>query len=432
MIRPQRSPEISLPLPYFLASAVALVAVAAAVPFLAPDLVAGSDDPRVFALTHLAVLGWVTMTVMGALYQLFPVALGAQIHSLRMGRVNFCVYTVGVAGFVPSLYLSWNPGVSIFGSLAALGILNFALGLFLSYRRVHNWHPMAFYLLTSTCWFLVTIGFGVTWALDWYFNWFNITPNLLAAHVHAGLVGWLGCTLLGVSYKLMELFALSHRKRWRTAYANLVLWNGGLLGLVIALLLVPGSAFIVLFAAVIGASALVFVADLGVMFGRRRRRPLTLEHLYVGVSCLSLLLAAGMGLALAAGHPLTRDWIVAYGYVAIVGCFGFAIIGKYYKIIPFLVWLHRYSRTAGSAPTPLLRDLMNGQLGACGFALLFIGYAGVLGGLLTSTQALVETGGGLYFVGALSVAGQIGWLFWPGRQVRRPEPGSVRGPALPD
>ena len=47
MIRPQRSPEISLPLPYFLASAVALVAVAAAVPSLAPDLVAGSDDPRV-------------------------------------------------------------------------------------------------------------------------------------------------------------------------------------------------------------------------------------------------------------------------------------------------------------------------------------------------------------------------------------------------
>jgi hypothetical protein len=75
---------------------------------------------------------------------------------------------------------------------------------------------------------------------------------------------------------------------------------------------------------------------------------------------------------------------------------------------------------------------MNGQLGACGFGLLFIGYVGVLGGLLTSTQALVEAGGGLYFVGALSVAGQIGWLFWPGRQVRRPEPGSVRGPALPD
>lgn len=31
------------------------------VPFLAPDLVRTNDDPRVLALTHLAVLGWITM-----------------------------------------------------------------------------------------------------------------------------------------------------------------------------------------------------------------------------------------------------------------------------------------------------------------------------------------------------------------------------------
>ncbi|HUY55996.1 MAG TPA: hypothetical protein VMV23_12680, partial [Candidatus Nanopelagicaceae bacterium] len=47
---------------------------------------------QVFALTHLAVLGWVTMMIMGALYQLFPVALQATISSPNVGRRNFWVY----------------------------------------------------------------------------------------------------------------------------------------------------------------------------------------------------------------------------------------------------------------------------------------------------------------------------------------------------
>ena len=66
------------------------------------------------------------------------------------------------------------------------------------------------FVLSGLGWLIVVIGFGLTWALDWQFAWFNVTPSLLAAHVHAGLVGWLGCTLMGVSYKLMEPVSYTH------------------------------------------------------------------------------------------------------------------------------------------------------------------------------------------------------------------------------
>ncbi|MGH7641990.1 MAG: hypothetical protein ACRENX_03090 [Candidatus Dormibacteria bacterium] len=110
MIRPERAPDFGVPVRYFLAGLVAWLLLAVGIPLLADDLVAGYDGPQVFALPHLAVLGWVTMTIMAALYQLVPVALRATVSSPRLGRWNFWVYLAGVGGFVPSFFGRRNPG----------------------------------------------------------------------------------------------------------------------------------------------------------------------------------------------------------------------------------------------------------------------------------------------------------------------------------
>lgn len=419
MIRPQRSPHLAVPLRYFLAGMTAWVLMACGVPLLAAHLVAGYDDPEVFALTHLTVLGWVTMTIMGAMYQLFPVALQATISSPRLGRWNFWVYLAGVGGFVPSFYFSWTPGIAIFGSLAVGGIILFAANLFRSYRSITAWHPMAAFILCGLGWLLVTLGFGLTWALDWQFNWFAISPNMLAAHVQVGLVGWLGSTLMGVSYKLMELFALAHRRSWRLAYTNLGSWNVGLAGLVVSLLLWPGSQLVTAFAALLGLSAAVFAFDLLRMWISRRRRAISLEQAHVVVSVASLLLAAALSILIASGASLQPNWVVAYGYAAIVGCFGFAIIGKYYKIIPFLIWLNRYSGTVAPGPVPLLKDLVDDRLGWASLGLLAAGYCGILIGLLGAQAAIVTAAGLVYLAGALLGAGTLGAALIPGRQIRR-------------
>ncbi|MFZ0996167.1 MAG: hypothetical protein WAO09_09375 [Candidatus Dormiibacterota bacterium] len=428
MIRPQRSPHLVVPLRYFLAGLAAWVLMACGVPLLATHLVAGYDDPEVFALTHLTVLGWVTMTIMGAMYQLFPVALQATISSPSLARWNFWVYLAGVSGFVPSFFFSWTPGMAIFGSLAVVGVICFATNLSRSYPSIRTWHPMAAYVLCGLGWLVVTLGFGLAWALDWQFNWFAISPNMLAAHVHAGLVGWLACTLMGVSYKLMELFALAHRSSWRLAYANLVAWNAGLVGLVVSLLFWPGSPAVTACATLLGLSAAVFAVDLLRMWKSRRRRAISLEQAYLAVSLASLLLAAALGIVIASGVSLRPNWVVAYGYVAIVGCFGFAVIGKYYKIIPFLIWLNRYGGTVRRGPVPLLKDLVDDRLGWGSFALLVAGYCSTLAGLLAAQAALVVTGGLVYLVGAVLGTGALGTALIPGRQIRR---SSSRARALP-
>ena len=117
-----------------------------------------------------------------------------------------------------------------------------------------------------------------------------------------------------------------------------------------------------------------------------------------------------------------RDKIVdrdAYGYAALAGWFGFAIVGKSYKILPFLNWLHRYSRVAGQRPVPLLRELVDERLAWSSFSLLLAGFVGVLSGLLTGNVAVVRGGGIVYAAGALVFALNAARLVLPlalGRQ----------------
>lgn len=420
-IRPKRSPEPDLPGRYLATGLVAFVLFAAGVPLLAPELVRTNDDPMVFALTHVAVLGWITMTMFGALYQLFPVALGGTVRSARLGRWNYWVLMLGVAGFVPSFYFNWTWGVAIFGSLVVGGVLHFASQMLRSYPSVTDWHPMAFYVLAALVWLVIAVGLGAVYALNWRFAWFEVSDPMLAAHVHLGLAGWLGLTLMGVSYKLTELFSLAHGHGRKLTNANLALWNLGLLGLAASLWFAPGNALVMLFAAVLAISAALHVFDIALVLRTRRRRKLGIEQWHMFASLASLLIAAILGLLIVSGHVPGRSWVVAYGYAALAGWFGFAIVGKSYKILPFLNWLHRYSGTVGDGPVPLLRDLFDERLAWASFALLLTGFAGVLAGLLLAASTVVELAGSVYLAGSLVFVFNVSRLALPLAFSRRAE-----------
>jgi len=385
-------------------------------------LVQTNDDPRVFALTHLAILGWVVMVIQGALYQLFPVALQADLKSTRLPRWNFWVYALGVGGFVPSFWFDWTPGVAIFGSLVVGGLAHFAALILRSSPSIRSWHPMAAYVLTGQAWLVATISFGLVYALNWHFAWFDISDAMLAAHAHLGLAGFLSLTLMGVSYNLTALFSLAHGHDERTAYANLGLWNLGLVVLALGLIFWPLTPIATVGAAVLALSVCVFVVDMAMLLRRRRRRTISLEQWHAFVSFASFISAAALGLVLVTGHAPGRSWVVAYGWAAIAGWFGFAIVGKYYKIVPFLTWLHRYGHAAGAGPVPLLRDLIDDRLGWASFSLLLSGFVAVLAGLLSASAEVVRLGGIVYTAGALVFAVNIALLF-SGRRAPERRPG---------
>jgi cbb3-type cytochrome oxidase subunit 1 len=79
-------------------------------------------NQNVIALTHLFVLGWICSIVMGAMYQLVPVALETKLYSEGLARWQFAFHLVGFIGMV-WMFRAWNmKHVGYFGTLMTIGV----------------------------------------------------------------------------------------------------------------------------------------------------------------------------------------------------------------------------------------------------------------------------------------------------------------------
>src|SRR5690606_32806081 len=98
--------------------------------WVAPDLAHGLFPlPRVAGVTHLFTLGWLTTSILGALYQFLPVALGVPIRSQRWAHISFWLYAPGLALFIGGL-VRYYPGVMLTGAaLFGTGLLIFLVNL---------------------------------------------------------------------------------------------------------------------------------------------------------------------------------------------------------------------------------------------------------------------------------------------------------------
>ncbi len=65
--------------------------------------------------------------------------------------------------------------------------------------------------------------------------------------------------------------------------------------------------------------------------------------------------------------PFTMQLENVYGLLALVGLVGLAILGMLYKIVPFLVWFHSYSRQIGRAKVPALGEMYSVPLQVAGY-----------------------------------------------------------------
>ena len=98
-----------------------------------PDLLATYHyNQYVIAATHLFVLGWICSIVMGAMYQLVPVALETKLYSERLAKWQFAFHLIGFVGMV-WMFNVWNmKQVGHFGSVMAVGV-----GLFVLQHRAN-------------------------------------------------------------------------------------------------------------------------------------------------------------------------------------------------------------------------------------------------------------------------------------------------------
>ena len=420
-----------VPLAYLACAAVAFLVAAAGTAWLAPELASHYYHPRLLALTHVVTLGWVTLAILGASYQLIPIALERPIWSARVARWELGVLVVAVAGMVVHLALGASPGLALSAGLVAVGISLHLLNVALSLRGFTRWTLTARLVALGYGGLAVTTLFGLSLALN------RLSPFLpgdvlatLHAHAQLALLGWVAPMILGVSARVYPMFLLAPAPR---AWAALLqLWGLalGVPAVVAGLLAIPGLAVpgaLAVTAAALGHAAWV------VEMARGRKRPALDWGLRFALSATAFLLpAAVLGVALAGGWLAGPRAALAYAVVVLGGWVSLTIAGMMLKIVPFLVWYRAYAPRAGREPVPTLTQLSSPRLEGLAYALLTGGVVALAAAALVGDPAWIRVAGVTLTLGALAFAAVLTRIL--GHLVRAatgtPAPRSA-GPAAP-
>ena len=387
----QHAPSVGLPLTFILTGFLSLLV---AVPWLAwrPDILATYHyNQYVLALTHLVNLGWVSSVIMGATYQLVPVALETKLHNERYGGYHYFVHAVGVVGMVWMFWVWDMKQVGHYGSLVALGMGLYVFNLAKTLRRVPRFDVVAFGTASSLVWLTLTMiaGLYVASAKCWDFSPFAPIAQM-HAHAHVGVLGFFVMMIVTISYRLVPMFTLSDLQNPRRAKASIHLLNVGMLAVFITVLL--GSSLKFAAALLVAAGLLLHAVEIRAIL-RARRRPVLDGSLRCFLTALILLQPLTLiGLVLAwPGLPatlLTTQLENVYGVLAILGVVTLAILGMLHKIVPFLVWSKAYSGRVGRQRVPALADLYSARLLTAGFWT----YLGGLGSLCVAVILGSEPG----------------------------------------
>jgi hypothetical protein len=403
------APSVAIPLRFVLTGIASFIVAMTWLAFR-PDLLATYHyNQYIIAVTHLFVLGWLCSVIMGAMYQLVPVALETKLHSEKLARWHYVLHTVGFAGMV-AMFWVWNmKQVGHFGSAFGFGVILFAYNLTRTLARIPRWNVVAVGIASALFWLVMTMSAGLFLASAKC--WPKINPldpiASMHAHAHLGVLGFFVLMLVAVSYKLIPMFTLSEVRNPRRAFASITLVNVGLLGLALTILF--GSAWKLAFALVTVAGLVCFGVEVIAILRSRKRAVLDwgLKQFLVALALLAPLSALAIvlcwpGLPMT---PLTAQLETVYGVLALLGVLSFAIVGMLHKILPFLVWYAIYSKQIGRAKVPSLSDLYSERLQKISFAFLMLGLAGLSVSAALGHERAVQVSGVTLLLGL----GAFGW-----------------------
>ncbi len=394
-------PPTAVPLRHFLAGLGFLLAGAVLGVLVAADAAGGGFAP--LAHVHLLLVGWVCLTVLGAMTQFVPVWSGVRLHSRRLADLQLGLVAAGLAGFVVALLAGATDWLPVFGLAMLAGFWTFAYNLGRTLSRARPLDVTERHFAFALASFVALTPLGLTLAADYAgpsWAWLSLPvgySRVLAAHATLGVFGVVLATVVGALYQLATMFtatdldALDRRIRVieeRAYPAGVVLLVGGRL---------VGSAPLARVGGLLLAGSLLGVA---VVLARRiaatrvERGPMLRRYAVVAVALAGWSVVAGLAwLAdpLAPDTTLGPRWSI---HLLALGVVGFVLLGTLYHVVPFLVWVERYSDRIGLESVPTVDELYDGRAAAVDLAATLVGSALVVLAEALSLPTLVTVAGG--------------------------------------
>lgn len=359
----EQTPPLSVPLRFFLTAPAFAIAAAVLLLWYGPQALASRWTPVALALTHLLTLGFLALSMVGALLQILPVVAGVDIPRACAAASGIHLLLALGAAALPSAFLLSEPLLF----KAALLLLLPAFGWLLGACSLRLWktdavNPTVGTVRVALLALAVAVGLGATAAST--FAWSLALPLARLANLHVAwsLPGWVGLLIAGVAYQVIPMFQVT--PSYPRAFARHLGWLlFALLGLWTIAQSVPGLQYkpAALLSMVAGGGYAAFaVTTLCLLWKRKRPKPEATTLFWcaglISLLCCTLLWTAGEMSPRIATAPF---FPFALGILFIIG-FGYsAINGMLYKIVPFLIWYHLQNQLAGgTARAPNVRQIL--------------------------------------------------------------------------
>ena len=360
-------------------------------------------QPRLLSFAHMAVLGWATMIIMGAMTQLIPVILETSLYSVKLAKWGLWLYLVAVMSIAGHFWFFAikGGGMASAAGMAFLAVLLFVINVGLTMRKVKSMNITIAHIIAAIVYLTVVAAIGLLLGINLSIPFIKGDHlHYLGLHATIGFVGWFSMIIMGVSYKLLPMFTLSYTYKTWPGWTAFGLINLGVLGIVVEFLTnrpLYSSVLIV-------TGMFMFSYQIILIMKGRMRKALDvgLRHAVFAYGYIPVAALLGGVITLSNINPeIKQRVILIYGFTVLFGCITLLIIGMMYKIVPFLVWFHKYSDKVGKEKVPMLKDMFSERIGNLQFWLLNIGVPNVMAGLFLQNQTVVAIGITIIFISSL-------------------------------
>ena len=302
-----------------------------------------TQNAFVLSWVHLFLLGFIMMSIFASMAQLLPVVLEVEHFSI-------------------DLYYVVNPLLFIGTILIFFGFYKYPV--ILSYGGVIVFISFFIFLLLGLI-VAIILSFVYSGNLD-----LDIKA-LMLSHIYLVFVGYLGITIISMSYILIPMFWLSHS--FNNIYLKLAFYSISV-GVVLVVLsqILKFKLFENLGYFVVLIGFILFIYQLYLIFKTKVRKQKDIYYKYIVFSVVNFVTA--LILVCLYFIVLNDYFLVVAGFIFLLGFLTPIITAHLYKIIPFLVWFHRFAPLVGKQKVPMLADMVPIKSSDFGFVFYFVGF----------------------------------------------------------
>lgn len=387
-------------LPYYIYAALSFLVATVLLFTTADSFSIHFFNPHILAITHTMVLGWATMIIFGASYQLVPVVAEGKLYSNKLAYISFVLAAIGIPLLVYGFFVfDMHAPAKWGGRFVLFAVLFHAINIITSITKGNSKNIHARFVLVAVLWLFVTVFLGLSLVYNFTipllphgYNYMDYLP----LHGQLGIVGWFLLLVIGVGSRLIPMFLISKYTNPKLLWAIFILINSALITYIILFYTSTQTKLNFIPISLLFISIVLFIYYCYQAYIKRLRKQVDDQ---IKISLLSVLLLVipviVLTILITVLLSATKSDIrltLLYGFVIFFGWLTAIIFGMTFKTLPFIVWNKVYHHRASLGKTPSPKELFDPLIFKIMSVLYLVGFILFTVGILYTTTIILKFG----------------------------------------